>query len=161
MLKMQYSNSIVNMRGMNNMITEYTKIVVPFDNSNLSKKALETAITLAKYDEDIELNVITVIDVHSTLYYYGHGDPVREAEIKTAKETLNKIEQKLSVLPNKTKTSLMEGNPASTIVDFVKQGNANLIVMGSRGLSGLKEMFLGSVSHYVVQKSSCPVYIVK
>jgi len=35
------------------------------------------------------------------------------------------------------------------------------VVMGSRGLSGLKEIFLGSVSHHVVQKSSCPVMIVK
>ena len=113
------------------MVNNYTKVVVPFDNSELSKKALETAITLVKYEENIELNVIMVIDVHSTLYYYGHGDPVRETEIKVAKEILSEVEQKLKALPNRTKTCLLEGNPASTIVDFAKQCNADLLLWGA------------------------------
>jgi nucleotide-binding universal stress UspA family protein len=146
---------------MENMLNTYKKIVVPFDNSELSKKALETAITLAKYEENIELDVIMVVDTVNTFYYYGQGDPVRETAIEEAKEALNEVEQKLKDLPNKTKTLLIEGHPASTIVDFVKESNADLVVMGSRGLSGLKEVFLGSVSHHVVQKSNCPVYIVK
>ncbi|MED1471743.1 universal stress protein [Bacillus salipaludis] len=143
------------------MLTVCTKVVVPYDNSELSKKALETAMMLAKQDNRIELNVITVIDITGSIYYYGNGDPVREAQLKEAKEALNEVEQKLKALPNKIKTYLLEGNPASSIVDFVKQENVDLIVMGSRGLSGLKEIFLGSVSHYVVQKSCCPVFIVK
>jgi nucleotide-binding universal stress UspA family protein len=143
------------------MLNTYKKIVVPFDNSELSKKALETSVTLAKYEDKIELNVIMVVDSVDTFYYYGLTDPVRETLIKEAKEALNDVEQKLKDLPNKTKTLLIEGHPASRIVDFVKESNADLVVMGSRGLSGLKEVFLGSVSHHVVQKSNCPVYIVK
>jgi nucleotide-binding universal stress UspA family protein len=143
---------------MENMLNTYKKIVVPFDDSELSKKALETAITLAKYEGNIELDVIMVVDTVNTFYYY---DPVRETVMKEAKEALIEVEQKLKDLPNKTKTVLIEGHPGSTIVDFVKESNADLVVMGSRGLSGLKEVFLGSVSHHVVQKSNCPVYIVK
>ncbi|MBA9027643.1 MULTISPECIES: universal stress protein [Bacillaceae] len=143
------------------MLNVCSKILVPYDNSELSKKALDTAIALAKHEENIELNVITVIDVHGTIYYYGNGDPVTEAQLEAAKESLSEVERKLKALPNKTETFIVEGRPANTIVDFVKQDNADLVVMGSRGLSGLKEMFLGSVSHYVVQHSTCPVYIVK
>src|SRR6478672_10266493 len=91
-------------RGMENMLNTYKKIVVPFDNSELSKKALETAITLAKYEENIELDVIMVVDTVNTFYYY---DPVRETVKKEAKEALNEVEQKLKDLPNKTKTLLI------------------------------------------------------
>ncbi len=143
------------------MLNIIKKIVVPIDHSELSKKALETAIAMVKYEENIELNVITVIDVHATVYYYGQGDPVREAKVKEAKEALQEVDKMLNELPNKTKSYILEGSPASTIIDFVKEENADLIIMGSRGLSGIKEMFLGSVSHHVVQKSECPVYIVK
>jgi nucleotide-binding universal stress UspA family protein len=146
---------------MGDMLNICTKIVVPFDNSEISKKALEVAITLAKHEDRIELDVISVADTHDSIYHYGIGDPVRKAKVAETREILNQIEKKLNELPNKTKTYLIEGNPAVSIIDFIKNENVDLVVMGSRGLSGLKEMFLGSVSHYVVQKSSCPVFIVK
>nr|WP_317853550.1 universal stress protein [Neobacillus sp. Marseille-Q6967] len=56
---------------------------------------------------------------------------------------------------------MIEGNPGQMIVDFVKQNDADIVVMGSMGLSGLKKLFLGSGSHYVVQKATCPVLITK
>jgi nucleotide-binding universal stress UspA family protein len=53
------------------------------------------------------------------------------------------------------------GSPAEVIVEFIKENEADLVVMGSRGLSGVKEIFLGSISHHVVQKATCPILIVK
>lgn len=145
------------------MLTVCSRIAVPYDDSELSKKALETAMMLAKQDDRIELDIITVVQVPTTVAYYGvyNDDRIREAHLSAAKEMMNAIEEKIKDLPNKTRTFVLEGSPAHTLVDFVKQNDSDLIVMGSRGLSGLKEMFLGSVSHYVVQKSTCPVYIVK
>ena len=145
------------------MLTVCSRIAVPYDDSELSKKALDTAIILAKQDERIELDVITVVSIPTKVVYYGvYSDSrVREAHFNTAKEMLDGIKEKLKGLPNKTRTLVLEGNPAYMIVDFIKQNNSDLIVMGSRGLSGIQEMFLGSVSHHVVQKSSCPVFIVK
>ncbi|MGQ0771331.1 MAG: universal stress protein [Nitrososphaerota archaeon] len=46
-------------------------------------------------------------------------------------------------------------------VSFAKNKKADIIIMGSRGRSNIKEYFLGSVSHYVVHKSAIPVLIVK
>ncbi|MDQ6600540.1 universal stress protein [Bacillus salipaludis] len=145
------------------MLTICSRIVVPYDQSELSKRALETAITMAKQDEKIEVNVVTVINTQTTIYNYVNfdSDPVRQAQLAEAKEMLNEVKEKLSELPNKVRTFIIEGSPAMSIVNFIVEENANLVVMGSRGLSGLKELFLGSVSHYVVQKSPCPVFIIK
>ncbi|XRG79004.1 universal stress protein [Rossellomorea sp. GAMAL-10_SWC] len=145
------------------MLDVCSRIVVPYDNSELSKKALEMAITMAKQDKSIELNVITVFHVPVDVTYYGtlNVEEIRQTEYDIAKIALNAVDQKLKELPNRTKTFVLEGIPSGTIVDFINNNKADLVVMGSRGLSKLKELFLGSVSHYVVQKVACPVFIVK
>jgi nucleotide-binding universal stress UspA family protein len=53
------------------------------------------------------------------------------------------------------------GDPGFDIIKFAKKQKASTIVVGSRGLNPLKEMFLGSVSNYVLHKSKIPVLIVK
>jgi len=54
----------------------------------------------------------------------------------------------------------LKGDPAHEILNFAKNNEQQLIIIGSRGLSGMKEMMLGSVCHKVSQLSSCPVLIV-
>jgi nucleotide-binding universal stress UspA family protein len=53
------------------------------------------------------------------------------------------------------------GKESSKIIDFAAKNNFDIIVIGARGLGSVKEAFLGSVSHAVVQKSKIPVLIVK
>lgn len=96
------------------------------------------------------------------VYSYGYAfDAYHERQKEEVKAVCKEVEQELKSLPNKSRTFAIEGSPGHMIVEFVKQNDADLVVMGSRGLSGLKELFLGSVSHYVVQKAHCPVFIVK
>jgi nucleotide-binding universal stress UspA family protein len=54
-----------------------------------------------------------------------------------------------------------EGYPASVIVDEAESRGADLIVIGTRGLSGLKHLLLGSIAERVVQKAPCAVLTVK
>lgn len=56
---------------------------------------------------------------------------------------------------------LCEGNPAEAILDAAGEVDADLIVLGTRGLSNLKELLLGSVSHRVIQLSPCSCLVVK
>ncbi|RKD26747.1 phosphate starvation protein [Ammoniphilus oxalaticus] len=141
------------------MLSVCSRIVVPYDGSELSKKALNTAIQLAKQDEKIQINAVTVLSIPDRLAY---NDGVRESYFKAAKELEQEIEESLKTLPNnETKITVLEGNPGAKIVEFSKDNGVDLVIMGSRGLSGLQEWFLGSVSQYVVQKSACPVYITK
>jgi len=58
-------------------------------------------------------------------------------------------------------TKLVEGRPSNKIVETAKEGNCDIIVMGSRGLGTIKEFFLGSVSDRVADEATCPVLIVK
>jgi nucleotide-binding universal stress UspA family protein len=145
------------------MLTDYSRIVVAYDHSELSKKALKIAMNLAKQDKQIELIVLMVLQpARPMVYSYGYAfDSYQETQREEANAVRTEIEQEIKSLPNKTKAVVIEGAPGNMIVQYVKQNDADLVVMGSRGLSGLKELFLGSVSHYVVQKAHCPVFIVK
>ncbi len=60
-----------------------------------------------------------------------------------------------------TEFSQITGHPSSTICDFARSCHADTIVIGRRGNSGLKEMFLGSVSNYVVHHAPCSVLLVR
>lgn len=143
------------------MLTIYSRIVVPYDDSALSKKALEMAIKLTEQDKRIELDVLTVVNTEITGKPVYHLELERESQRKAAAEVQTIIKEKLASLPNRTRTIVLNGNPSQMILEFVKENDSDLIIMGSRGLSGLKELYLGSVSHHVVQKATCPVLIVK
>ena len=120
----------------------------------MSKKALERAIMLAKLDEKLVINVLTVAEV--TLLPLE-----RNVNLEKAKESMLEVEEKLKAIPNKTETYVLEGHPAQTIEEFAEQNNVDLIIMGSRELSGLKEIFLGSVSYHVIHQAKSEVLIVK
>jgi len=146
------------------MLTFYSRILVAYDGSDLSKKALDMAITLANQDEKIELSVVVVSNPPTATSMGSYGiynqeliNDIREQAEKILKEA----KDKLATVTNKTTTVVLEGNPGRMIVDHANQTSCDLIVMGSRGLSGIKEMFLGSTSHFVVQRANCPVFIVK
>ena len=62
---------------------------------------------------------------------------------------------------NSVKTMLADGDPAAMIVDTADRENPDLLIMGSRGLSGIRELFMGSVSHKVSHSARCSVLIVK
>jgi nucleotide-binding universal stress UspA family protein len=53
------------------------------------------------------------------------------------------------------------GHTGSEIINFAQKGKYDIIVIGARGISGVKETFLGSTSNYVLHKSKIPILIVK
>lgn len=55
----------------------------------------------------------------------------------------------------------MSGSPERSICEIAQTWEADLIIVGSRGLTGIKEMFLGSVSNYVTHHAPCSVLIVR
>ena len=60
-----------------------------------------------------------------------------------------------------TEFSQITGQPSSTICEFARSCQADAIVIGRRGRSGLQEMFLGSVSNYVVHHAPCSIMLVQ
>jgi|SRR6266487_3928561 len=58
-------------------------------------------------------------------------------------------------------TILLQGNPASKILDFSKKKKCDTIIMGSRGMGKFKELILGSVSSKIVHHSLCSIMLIK
>ena len=79
------------------------------------------------------------------------------------KKVLLEASKKAKKLKPKVKVSkkMLKGRAADKIVETANNGGFDLIVIGSRGLGGIKEFFLGSVSDRVADEAKCPVLIVK
>ena len=78
---------------------------------------------------------------------------------KILSDAIKKTKKKKSAIS--ISSMLIEGRPADKIIEVSQQGKYDLIVIGSRGLGGIKEFFLGSVSDRVADEASCPVLIIK
>lgn len=141
-----------------------SSILVAFDGSELSRKALQFAENIARTDESITLHLLTVkTPYYPVMYpgdYYAVDKKLLEDWDQQIKKTLDEAKAGLSI-KNTVRTHIVTGSPAQAIVDFADRHDIDLIVMGSRGLGPVKEFFLGSVSHHVVQAAKCPVLIVK
>jgi nucleotide-binding universal stress UspA family protein len=144
------------------MLSLISKIVVAYDGSELSEKALKTAIKLAMQDKRIKLYVLHVLKPLPVLDFLQAGqDQVKTLRLERVMLMLKEIKESLEGMGNAVEVKLLEGHPEKRILEYVEQVGADLIVMGSRGLGGLQELFLGSISHYVVQHSPVPTYVVK
>jgi nucleotide-binding universal stress UspA family protein len=133
----------------------FKRIVVGYDGSNHSKKALEMAIDIAK-KYGAEVIAVTVVDIATST------DPniVKIAE-NAAQQIASEASERLSKEGITHRSIVRHGNPGEEIVKTSKENNADLIVVGSRGLSTLRRLILGSVSRSVINKSKIPVLVVK
>ena len=74
---------------------------------------------------------------------------------------LEQAKEEAGDMSDRVETLLLKGvNPASELLKLLDQGDYDLVVIGNRGLSGLKE-YMGSVSHKVLHGSKVPVLIAK
>ncbi|MFX0134152.1 MAG: universal stress protein [Candidatus Hodarchaeota archaeon] len=144
------------------------KILVAFDGSKHAQKTLDFAIDLA---EKCSAS-ITVLSVsqHTTTPIGMITTPVPGEILETYSKSLMDSTAKVladAVEKAREKTDvpispkLMEGRAADTIIQVAEEEKSDLIVIGSRGLSGIKRFFLGSVSNEVVNQAKCPVLVVK
>ena len=78
-----------------------------------------------------------------------------------AQQTLSRFEADLRGNGVEVESVVREGYAATAIVEEAAEIGADLIVIGTHGLSGLKHMLLGSIAERVVQKAPCPVLTVK
>ena len=135
--------------------------MVAYDGSELSRKALNMGLQLAKPDKTVKLNIVYVLQPFAVTDYQGVTAQIWENLQEDAKRMMERVKQSLHAVENPVHVRIIHGHVGKNIVEFAQNHGIDLIVMGSRGLSGLKELFLGSASHYVTQHATCPVLIVK
>ena len=139
--------------------TKISKILVPLDGSKTSFKGLDTAIFLARQCSAV------IIGIHVVSIYPQHmGDlitPLKAKLIQDAEKFMVQAKVKSAQHGIVFRHKIIYGDPKSDMIDFLKQNKFDLVVIGSRGLGGIKEAFLGSVSNAIVHKSHVPVLVVK
>ena len=143
----------------------FKHILVALDGSECSHKALDVAVQLAK-EQGARCTVCTVVDVvrAAASMTFATGDLVSEW-IATLNSEARQIEieaiSKYKESEVTIETLVLEGYPSSALLDVAKNKEADLIVMGSHGRTGLKRLWLGSVAESVVQEATIPVMIVR
>lgn len=139
------------------------RILVPTDFSEHSKQAIHTAIALAK---TLGASVHLTHVVHYPVQAAYPGEiaipPGLLSELRdAAARKLEKAAQTVSDAGLTVETHLAEGANAHAIVELAQKLEIDLIVMGTRGLSGLKHVMLGSTAERTVRLAHCPVLTVK
>jgi nucleotide-binding universal stress UspA family protein len=135
-----------------------SRILVPLDGSKYADKALDWALDLAeKYGASIELlTVIPLLQTFTTGVYSTRGNMPLVGP--TPDELQERAENMLVEALRKAKKSKPDLRVSTKVLE---KRDFDLIVMGSRGLGGVKEIFLGSVSDRVADEAKCPVVIVR
>ncbi len=140
------------------------KILVPVDGSESSNNACRVAKDLAsKFDSDIVLmTVVPANEYAANRACLNCGNTLLSHEIEGSKEMLLEIKEKyFDNMVERVKTQCLEGDIASEILACAKSEQADLIVMGSRGLGVFSKTLLGSVSNKIANRSDISVFIVK
>jgi nucleotide-binding universal stress UspA family protein len=135
------------------------KILVPVDGSAYSLKAVETACDLAKAQAPATV-VLTSVAVQ--IPELEEGVYIAEKMKVQAEIALAKAKEVAQGKGITAEIILSTGaSPADEIVQVAKDQQADLIVIGSRGLAGKTRSFLGSTASQVVTYSPCSVLVVK
>jgi nucleotide-binding universal stress UspA family protein len=135
------------------------QILVALDGSKNSSRALDQAIYLARQSQAVITGVfvIPLFSVNVAKPKSKMGQMFAESGKKILDEAKSLCAKNGVLFYNK----ILCGNEGFKLVSFAKNKKVDIIVMGSRGRSNVRELFLGSVSHYVAHKSPIPVLIVK
>ncbi|HYY29082.1 MAG TPA: universal stress protein [Chthoniobacterales bacterium] len=146
----------------------YKQILVPIDFSEQSRRSVSYAARFAsRYNATLQLLHVLEIPDYSLAHRQYRPEsadrhkPELDAAEDDARENLAAIEDQLRNRGNKVETYLRVGCPFDEIVQMAKHLGVDLIILGSRGLTGLKHLLLGSTAERVVEHARCPVLVVK
>jgi nucleotide-binding universal stress UspA family protein len=141
----------------------YKRILVGYDGSNNSDRALVRAIALAK-GQGAALRILvavnTVLPVYSPISTTVPESAIDQI-IQDGKDALAKAMNKAKLELDDVSGVLQDGHAADELIGYASENGIDLIVLGRRGVSAMERFLLGGVSSSVVSHSKCDVLIVK
>ncbi len=135
------------------------KILVPLDGSKNSFRGLDKAISFARALHTTITGVFVIPIYHTALD--AETWPIEKDLLKYGAKIMNKAKTMSAKNGIKFSDKILYGDEGVQIVNFAQKNDYGLIVIGSRGMGSVKEIFFGSTSHYVLHKSKMPVLVVK
>jgi nucleotide-binding universal stress UspA family protein len=135
----------------------FSKVLLAIDGSEQSARAIETAVEFAKKMG----SEVLVFHLHELISVSGgaHDFDVTEADAQLAVDAAKTLQDK-GVKATSTRAQAFYGYTAQHIVEAANEFGADVIVMGSRGRSGLSGLLLGSVTQKVLHMTEKPVLVV-
>ena len=143
------------------------RIIVPLDGSDFSFRAAQYAINLARLTGGEILCIHAIADLPYIEYMAPAGGLTVPRYIQEAKkqtdEWFSQVKSRAAKEGVKITAETIFSPPsvAESIINYASEQRADLIVIGTRGRSGLKLLVLGSVASAVVAHASCPVLVVR
>lgn len=148
-----------------------TKVLVPFDFSEQAQYALDFTTALAETVDNVQIEVLHVLEIPplDTMGTMGGGVeyPDYENQIyfieltKVKKKQMAELEEKYADKNFSLSTKVVFGNAYQGISTFISEEDPDIVVMGSKGASGIEEVLIGSNTEKVVRNSKCPVLTIK
>jgi nucleotide-binding universal stress UspA family protein len=134
-------------------------IVVGYDGSDWSQRALERAVAFARAFGG-SVTVVTAVEVHMPATPRSMG-ALNEEELDAARALLEAVKARLQAEGITAHALEGEGDPAKVIIEAAKEIGTDLIVVGTRGLGLARRLLLGSVSTRVVHEAHCDVLVAR
>jgi nucleotide-binding universal stress UspA family protein len=152
-----------------------SRILLPMDGSDSSMKAAGYAIAMArKKGDNNNAKLITLYVIHSEIkhvYSTYYGGSVNQISIegiiedtkRQAQAWFDKVQEEADENNVKLRREIIVNSRSivGAVVDYAEHEGVDLIVIGSRGLSGFKKLLLGSTASGVITYAHCPVLVIK
>ncbi len=136
------------------------KIVVAIDSSE-SSEVVVNEVALRPWPQDTEVSVLTVLDLFSFPTGFSGIGPLVDVDLPAAEALVKGAAERFASRGLEVATAITEGYPQSSIVEYAEQWDADFVIVGSQGHSGLTRFLLGSVAQDVVRRARCSVGIVR
>lgn len=138
------------------------KIIVPVDFSEHSEYAMKVAVSLAKKHE-AEILALHMLELNQAMITSSEGFHPEQTVflLKLAEKRFNEFMDKPYIKGVKITPIIKHFKVFSEVNEVAKDHNADLIIMGSHGSDGLKEIFVGSNAEKVVRNAEIPVLVIK
>lgn len=139
---------------------EYRRILVPYDDSELSRKAVGRVVNITNSGES-SATILYVIPRYEEMVGFFRTASIQERLREEATKVVLAGEKIATAEGVTANTVIEEGNAADKIVDTAKGLGSDLIVLGSHGWHGIDKSILGSTTERVIATSNIPVLVVR
>ena len=140
----------------------YRNIVIATDGSENNKRAISHGIEIAKLS-GATVHALYVVDTSafSSIPMDAGWEAIYEILRKEGGKAVFEVKELGEASGVEVREVLLEGHPSNEIINFAENNNADLIVMGTLGKTGLDRFLMGSVAEKVIRGSKVPVLVVR
>jgi nucleotide-binding universal stress UspA family protein len=138
----------------------YHSLLVPFDGSESSRKALARAAEMAKEDNG-QVTVLYVIPRYEEMMEFYRSDSIKKSLRAEAEKVVGEARKIATGLGIDVRTEIREGHASDEIVAAADKLENDLIAMGTYGWKGVNHAIMGSTTNRVISHAACPVLVVK